>query len=219
MSCDTLPETEPTIKRFRCGDTREDGKMFWAYQKNCAQGEYWVSPEQFLRLRDSVRASAKRQVVTPEAKLRRVASQKEWCRNNAERIRKLGCARAKRRRVEDPVYAMRCRVRSSLAKSLRKRRLNKAVSTVSAVGMLWKNLPAYIESLFLPGMTWGNRGEWEVDHIVPLALAKTEQDVLELSHYSNLRPLWKKDNLLKSDSLPPRELVPAHLLRFIDPSS
>ncbi len=219
MSYDTLPETELTSKRFRCGDTREDGKLFWAYQKNCRGGEYWVSQEQFLRLRCSVKDSARKQIIGPEARERHEYTQKKWRERNAEKLRKQGNARAKKRRSEDPVFAMQCRFRNLLSKALRKRRVTKASSSVLVAGISWEEFPEHIEARFLPGMTWDNREEWHIDHIVPLARAKTKQDVIDLSHHLNLRPLWKEDNLIKSDSMPPRELVPEHLLRFCETSA
>ena len=111
------------------------------------------------------------------------------------------------------------RVRSRINGALKKLGESKSRPSLDMVGCSWLELKGHLENQFLLGMMWDNRERWEVDHIVPLALAKTEQDVIDLNHYTNLRPLWKADNLLKSDSLPPRELVPEHLLRFIDPSS
>ena len=58
---------------------------------------------------------------------------------------------------------------------------------------------AYIESKFQEGMTWENYGQWHIDHIKPLSLATTEQEVVELNHYTNLQPLWAIDNLKKSN--------------------
>jgi hypothetical protein len=45
-------------------------------------------------------------------------------------------------------------------------------------------------------MNWDNRGlyngqrnyGWDIDHIIPLATAKTIEDVIKLNHYTNLRP-------------------------------
>jgi hypothetical protein len=50
-------------------------------------------------------------------------------------------------------------------------------------------------------MSWGNRNEWHIDHIVPLSVAETEAELIKLGHYSNLRPLFAKDNLAKSDQM------------------
>ncbi len=46
-------------------------------------------------------------------------------------------------------------------------------------------------------MSWENRALWHIDHIVAMATAVTEADVLALNHFTNLRPLWGVDNLKK----------------------
>ena len=58
---------------------------------------------------------------------------------------------------------------------------------------------SYIESKFQEGMNWDNYGQWHVDHIKPLSLATTEQQIIELNHYTNLQPLWAVDNIKKSN--------------------
>jgi hypothetical protein len=63
----------------------------------------------------------------------------------------------------------------------------------------------HIEKQWLPGMSWENhsRSGWHIDHIVPLkafSLADAEQAKRAL-HYTNLRPLWAKDNLSKGAKL------------------
>ena len=51
----------------------------------------------------------------------------------------------------------------------------------------------YIQSLFTHDMNWSNQGKyWDIDHIIPLATAQTEDEIYKLSHYTNLRPLSKK---------------------------
>ena len=55
----------------------------------------------------------------------------------------------------------------------------------------------YIESKFTEGMSLNNHGEWHLDHIIPLASATTEEDIIRLNHYTNFQPLWAKDNLIK----------------------
>jgi hypothetical protein len=50
-------------------------------------------------------------------------------------------------------------------------------------------------------MSFDNYGlyGWHLDHIVPISTAKSEEDVKQLSHYSNIQPLWAEDNLKKSN--------------------
>ena len=51
-------------------------------------------------------------------------------------------------------------------------------------------------------MSWDRIGvDIHIDHIVPLATAKTEGDVIALNHYTNLRPCWAHVNLSKSDKI------------------
>lgn len=216
MSYNTLPETEPTSKCFRRGDVREDGKIFWTYQASSRNGEYWVNQERFEKLNQWLReykpTRQGRRKYDPE-------SCAKWRRLNQKRINEYYYKWHAARVLNDPLYAIKSRVRARLHMALRNYGVPKRTKTAIMLGCSWEELKQHLENQFLPGMSWDNRSEWHIDHIVPLSRAETEQDLLDLSHHSNLRPLWKKDNLLKSDSLPPRELVPEHLLRFIEPSS
>lgn len=86
-----------------------------------------------------------------------------------------------------------------VATALTRRGYSKKSRTFEIVGCTFVEFRAHIEKQFLPGMTWENRPDWHVDHIVPLASAKTEADVIALNHFTNLRPLWIPDNLAKRD--------------------
>ena len=60
----------------------------------------------------------------------------------------------------------------------------------------------YFESKFESWMTWENRGKyngelnfgWDIDHIIPISSATTEEEILKLNHYTNLQPLCSRIN-------------------------
>jgi len=74
--------------------------------------------------------------------------------------------------------------------------------TAELAGCTYQHLKRHIEKQFAPGMTWANHGKvWHIDHITACArfdLTKRE-DVLRCFHYTNLRPLWARDNIAKGD--------------------
>ncbi len=71
---------------------------------------------------------------------------------------------------------------------------------IAFLGCNKNKLIKHFEKRFLPGMTWENHGleGWHIDHIRPICSATSIPDVVELNHYTNLQPLWAKDNLMKS---------------------
>ena len=64
-------------------------------------------------------------------------------------------------------------------------------------------LKEHLESKFTGNMTWENYGfyGWHIDHIIPLSSAKDEDGLKKLCHYTNLQPLWCKDNLSKGSKI------------------
>lgn len=106
-----------------------------------------------------------------------------------------------KRREADPVYAMRQRVSALISVRLRAGGYTKKSRSHEILGCGWDEFKVHIERQFLKGMTWANRGEWQLDHVVPISTAKTEADVLALSHHTNLRPLWREMNRAKSDEI------------------
>ena len=72
-------------------------------------------------------------------------------------------------------------------------------ATFELIGCSPKELVQHLQTQFTNGMSWENYGEWHIDHIIPLSSAKTIDDIKRLCHYTNLQPLWAKDNLKKSN--------------------
>lgn len=79
----------------------------------------------------------------------------------------------------------------------------KSGSALKYLGCTIEEFKTYLEVKFIDGMCWENWGfgedKWHLDHIRPLASfdLKSESDLKIAGHYTNLQPLWQKDNLSK----------------------
>ena len=122
---------------------------------------------------------------------------KEYYPKNKPRIAK----RVREKRHSDPIYKLKGNIRKLIGNSLLKKGYRKNTKTNAILGCSYDEFVSHLESQFVIGMTWDNYGVWVIDHIVPLATANTENEVIKLSHYSNLQPLWETENRDKWDKL------------------
>jgi hypothetical protein len=103
----------------------------------------------------------------------------------------------------DIQYRICKRLRNRLNRALKNNK--KTGSAVKDLGCTINEFKTYLESKFQSGMTWNNWGSkgWHIDHIKPLASfdLTDRQQLLMACHYTNLQPLWAKDNLIKSDKI------------------
>lgn len=140
----------------------------------------------------------------------------ESCRDQIFMLRKqrklssvqLNQRRAYRRKYQrnklktDPVFKLQRVLRSRLWTALKRK--YKTGSAVRDLGCSLEFFRGFIEAKFLPGMSWANHGSvWHIDHVIPLSSVNIEDrtQLLSVLHYTNLQPLWKEDNLRKSDKV------------------
>jgi hypothetical protein len=136
---------------------------------------------------------------------------REYAEKNKEQIKSIRAKRgdklreyqrnySRNRCATDPLYKFKKNIRRSTSEAFRFSKKSK--TTLKILGCSLEEAFAHIESLFQPEMTWLNYGsKWHIDHIVPLSSAYTIEQVEKLCHYSNLQPLWAKENIIKSDKL------------------
>jgi hypothetical protein len=102
---------------------------------------------------------------------------------------------------EDPVFrihkSISCRIWFMLKGNKSNRR------TADIVGYETEELRRHLEKQFEEGMRWDNYGAWQVDHIIPVSAFKSsnEEDIKAAWALSNLRPLWREDNIRKKDRI------------------
>ena len=82
---------------------------------------------------------------------------------------------------------------------------NKSGSAVRDLGCTIDEFKVYIEKHFDKGMSWSNWSTkgWHIDHKKPISsFDLTDRDqIIKAVHYTNLQPLWAKDNHKKHAKL------------------
>lgn len=99
--------------------------------------------------------------------------------------------------MKDDLYKIKINLRSSINNYLNNRKIKKNAPVEQILGCSLEEFKKYIENKFQEGMSWKNRGKWHLDHIIPMASAKNEEEAIKLCHYTNFQPLWAIDNLKK----------------------
>lgn len=129
--------------------------------------------------------------------LKNFEKKQKYQKNNREHINK------KRKELyhNNPKFKIASLLRNRVVEVLKEKNFKKNNKFIKYIDCTVEFLVNYLESKFKPGMSWDNHGDWHIDHKIPLASAKTEQDVYKLSHYTNLQPLWSKENLTKSNKI------------------
>ena len=139
-------------------------------------------------------------------------SKKKYYYENREKILKqkqdYGKKNIEKRRVylyhryhNNEIYKISNNIRTRIRIFLKTKNISKNNTTNKIVGCTPEFLKNYLEKKFTDEMSWENYGKWHIDHKIPLSSAKTEEEVYKLCHYTNLQPLWSKDNLSKGDKI------------------
>ena len=143
---------------------------------------------------------------------KRYATKKIWRKANPEKVRNIAKRYHRKRTLngKNRIYRknkyhndLKFRIRANLSTrlwcALKAQGVKKTTSTMKLCGCSLENLKQHLESQFVDGMSWDNKGEWHIDHIKPCAafdLTDVEQQK-ECFHFTNLQPLWALDNMKK----------------------
>ena len=102
----------------------------------------------------------------------------------------------------NPIFKLKQNIRNRIRQTIKQNRFTKKSKTYQILGCSYEEFKTYLESKFEPWMTWDNYGlyngelnyGWDIDHIIPTSGAKSEQELINLNHYTNLQPLCGKVN-------------------------
>ncbi len=149
-------------------------------------------------------------------KEKRLESPRRYHRNNKEKIKILVKKRIEKdidrhrekrnlyertKRKNDLLFRLMGSARARIRGSIKEKGFRKNTKAINLLGCKADILKTHLELKFKDGMNWENYGKWHIDHIIPLASAKTEEEIYKLCHYTNLQPLWAIDNQSKSDKI------------------
>lgn len=215
------------IKLKQGATREADDLIFWRYIKSAKNGEWWISAERFSKMKESSAIARRKyrannrekenertrkwRAENPEAskksadksyhnnKDERNRKHAKWCKANKAHIN----AYNKNKALTDPIFRIKRNLRASMKQALRAHLEAKAESaaTCKYLGCTIPELITHLESKFKTDMTWDNYGRegWHIDHRKPLAmfdLSKKSQQ-MKACHYTNLQPLWAKENSAK----------------------
>jgi hypothetical protein len=100
------------------------------------------------------------------------------------------------------LFKLKGNCRSMIGNSMRYKGYLKNSKSESILGCAFEDFKLHLESKFEIWMSWNNYGlyngelnyGWDIDHIIPLDSAETEEDIIKLNHYTNLQPLCSYTN-------------------------
>ena len=137
---------------------------------------------------------------------------KKYISINNQKIKVYKKEYEKERKSKDKLYILKHNIRSMINRSLQG--YNKNSTSEKILHCSFEFFVNYIENKFQEGMSWDNRNEWHIDHIIPISFGASLDELIVLNHYSNLQPLWKNENLSKRDKLVPN--MCSHVLYVVE---
>lgn len=161
------------------------------------QFSYPTSPIAFFAVTVSI---GRKQYVPTEEQIQNKEKRRAYLKQykaRQEETRRL----EKQEKARKASASMASSIRTRTYLAFKNKGFKKSSSTGKLIGCSWKYLIRHIEKQFVDGMSWDNRSEWHIDHIIPISCATNIEGLEKLSHYSNLRPLWATQNLAKSNRL------------------
>lgn len=103
----------------------------------------------------------------------------------------------------DELFRLKMCVRSEIRSGFTRKGFTKSETTEKLVGCTLEEFICHLKATYFQnyGVEYDGTQKVHIDHIIPIATARTEEDVKKLCHWSNLQLLNAEDNLAKSDSL------------------
>ena len=117
----------------------------------------------------------------------------------------------KERKKIDPIFKLRGCISSNIYGALKAQGYTKNTKTFNILKCEYNFFMDWLNGKASNGYTYGI-GDLQLDHVIPISLAETEDEAILLSHYSNYQLLSADENLAKSN----RYVNPTNLKRVLN---
>ena len=154
------------------------------YYKNNSEKIKLKTKEWAIQNKDRVVERNKKYAIENKDKINEY--KKEWMRNKMK---------------TDSLFNLKHSTRRLIFMCLRNNGYSKTSKTFNILGCTVIEFKMHLQKQFTEGMSWENQGKWHLDHIYPVSLAKDEDELIRLNHYTNFQPLWAIDNIRKSNKI------------------
>ena len=209
MKICTKCNIEKDLSDFTNNKTKKDGKCVYCrscyaiinkkWRENNKDADKKIHNKWKSNNPDRVRKSRLKSYYKHKEKINKYA--REYKKKNKDTLKVKNRQYVMKKYHEDINFRLKVLLRGRLWKVIT--RNSKKSSSLSLLGCTIEDLKSHLEKQFTKGMTWENYGKWHIDHIKPCSsfdLTNLEQQKI-CFHYTNLQPLWAKDNIKKSDKI------------------
>jgi len=200
---------EKDLSYFTNNKTKKDGKCVYCRSCYAAINKEWRknNPEKDKKIHDkwgknnieAIRKNRLRSYYRHKEKMNKYS--REYKKRNKEELNRKAKAYTRHKYITDINFRLRIILRGRLWKAISRK--SKQSGALVLLGCSIDELKSYLEKQFVTGMNWDNYGDWHIDHIKPCCsfdLTDLEQQRI-CFHYTNLQPLWAKDNIRKNGKI------------------
>ena len=196
-TCSTCKQTKNT-KEFVRNKSRKDGLSHRC--KSCVKSHYQANKDKIAQYKKAY-YRANKDKIDKQVKASYQANKKKRLEYAKTYLRQ--------RKKNDPIFKLKTIYRSRLRWAFNSIGKKKSCSTLKLLGLNnYKEFADYLSNQFYDHpvtgekMAFDNHGVgrncWQIDHIIPLLTANNKKDIIKLSHYTNLQPLWHVDHVRKT---------------------
>lgn len=129
---------------------------------------------------------------------KRKANIVKWKQANPDKVKAARAKYMKNRKAKDPLFKLKCNLSNLIGMSLKRQGYSKSTKSAELLGAPYELVQAHLKYTAIRNYgSYDPTKKYEIDHIVPVATATTQEEAEKLQFYQNLQLLTPEDNLKK----------------------